>query len=649
MMDVGRHPNITLLTYSEVEDISGYVGNFKVRVRRKARYVNQAECTACGDCAQVCPVVAPDEFQLGLSTRRAIYIPFPQAVPSAYLVDIERCLGDNPIACGKCLEACEKKCISLDGRDEIVEFDAGAVVVATGMDVYDPTQMDEYGYTRFPNVITSLEFERLISAGGPTGGHFIRLTNGQTPKRIGFVQCVGSRSQNGRGNPYCSNICCMNTVKDSLLLKDHYPDVDVTVYYMDMRAFGKGFEDLYMRSKAAGVRYVRGLPGEVVEDPETRGLRVFVENTTAGRLEEHVQDMLVLSVGAEPRRDGDWVKQLLTLSRTPDGFYMEAHPKLRPVDAPTKGVFLAGCAESPKDVKDSVTQASAAAARAGVLLNKPDITVEAITAVVDADVCKKCGQCAAVCPYGAIVWEKGQAAQVITAACAGCGTCSAECRFEAIAMRHFSNQAIYAQIDAMLGDGHKPAVTFACNWCSYAGADTAGTGRMQYPANSLLVRTMCSGRVAADFVWHAFRKGAPVVLVSGCHLADCHYINANRQTVRRVDALWDGLEKLGVRPERLQLEWCSAAEGQRWAQIMTTLEEKRAAVADKEIKATRQALKEAKTPVSSKLSRVKSAAAATMRCMRCDRTWDGGYDPQADVERMCPACRSSSVRIATEV
>jgi heterodisulfide reductase subunit A len=645
MMDVGRHPNITLLTYSEVEDISGYVGNFKVQVRRKTRYVNQVECTACGDCAQVCPVVAPDEFQMGLSTRRAIYIPFPQAVPSAYLVDIERCLGDNPIACGKCLEACEKKCISFDGHDEIVEFDVGAVVVATGMDVYDPTQMDEYGYTRFPNVITSLEFERLISAGGPTGGHFIRLTDGQTPRRIGFVQCVGSRSQNGRGNPYCSNICCMNTVKDSLLLKDHYPDVDVTVYYMDMRAFGKGFEDLYMRSKAAGVRYVRGLPGEVAEDPETRGLRVFVENTTAGRLEEHVQDMLVLSVGAEPRRDGDWVKQLLTLSRTSDGFYMEAHPKLRPVDAPTKGVFLAGCAESPKDVKDSVTQASAAAARAGVLLNKSNITVEAITAVIDADVCKKCGQCAAVCPYGAIVWEKGQAAQVITAACAGCGTCAAECRFEAIAMRHFSDQAIYAQIDAMLSDGHKLAVTFACNWCSYAGADTAGTGRMQYPANALLIRTMCSGRVAADFVWYAFRKGAPVVLVSGCHLADCHYINANRQTVRRMDALWDGLDKLDVRPERLQLEWCSAAEGQRWAQIMAALEEKRAAVTDKEIKATRQALKEAKTPVSSKLSRVKNATAATMRCMRCGHTWDGGYDPETDVERMCPACRSSSVRI----
>jgi heterodisulfide reductase subunit A len=246
------------------------------------------------------------------------------------------------------------------------------------------------------------------------------------------------------------------------------------------------------------------------------------------------------------------------------------------------------------------------------------------------------------------VWEKGQVAQVITAACAGCGTCAAECRFEAIAMRHFSDQAIYAQIDAMLSNGGNPTVTFACNWCSYAGADTAGTGRMQYPPNSLLVRTMCSGRVAPDFVWYAFQKGAPAVLVSGCHLADCHYINANRATVRRLDALWEGLEKQGVRPERLQLEWCSAAEGQRWAQIMEAVEEKRAAVSDEEVETTREALQGVKVPVRSKLSRVKQATVATMRCMRCGHMWDGGYDPGADEERMCPACRSNSVRIMVE-
>ncbi len=644
-MDVGRHPKIKLLAYSEVEDISGYVGNFKVRVRKKARYVDEDECTACGDCVEVCPIVVPDEFQIGFSTRRAIHIPFPQAVPSAYLINIEECLGDNPIACGKCIERCEKKCIDFDMRDEIFEFDVGAIIVATGMDVYDPTELDEYGYTRYENVITSLEFERLISAGGPTEGHFVRPTDRQTPERIGFVQCVGSRSEK-RGNPYCSNICCMNTVKDSLLLKDHYPDIDIEVFYMDMRTFGKGFEELYKRSKAEGVKYIRGLPGEVVEDPETRNLTVFVENTTAGRLEEHTLDMLVLSIGAVPRQDGDVIGQLLTLSRTRDGFYMESHPKLKPVDTPTRGVFLAGCAEAPKDIKDSVTQAGAAAARAGVLLNADRIRVEAITAVVDESSCKKCGRCAPVCPYSAIVWEKKQTAQVISAACAGCGTCAAECPFEAITMRHFTDQQVYAQIDAMLEENPEEKIaTFACNWCSYAGADTAGTARLQFPPNARIIRTMCSGRVAPHFVWYAFQKGAPLVLVSGCHYADCHYINANRNTVRRVDALWEGLEKKGVRPERLQLDWCSAAEGGRWAKIMREVEELRATVTAEEIAETKEALADVKAPVTSRVAKLKEPTLATMRCMRCGHEWDAIYEPAADEERMCPACRSNSVRV----
>ncbi len=653
MMDVGRHPNIELMAYSEVEDVSGYVGNFQVRVRKRARYVVESECTACGDCVPVCPIIRPDEFQMGLSIRRAIYIPFPQAVPSAYLINIDECLGDNPIACGKCQEVCDKKCIDFDMKDEVVELKVGAVIVATGMDVYDPTPLDEYGYTSFPNVITSLEFERLISAGGPTEGHFVRPSDLGRPKRIGFVQCVGSRTAysnanpNGsRGNPYCSNICCMNTIKDSLLLKDHYPDTDISVFYMDIRAFGKGFEDLFMRSKAEGVNYIRGLPGEVMEDPATGALTAYVENTTTGRLEKHELDMLVLSVGTVPRKETDLVRQLLTLSRTGDGFLMEAHPKLRPVDAPTKGVYIAGCAESPKDVKDSVTQASAAAARAEILLSSPKIKVEAITAVVDPDQCTKCGRCAPVCPFSAVVWQKGEVAQVISAACAGCGTCAAECPFDAITMRHFTDQQIYAQIDAILeGEPAEKVLSFACNWCSYAGADTAGTSRFQYPPSAQLIRTMCSGRVKSDFVWYAFQKGAPVVLVSGCHYADCHYINANRNTVRRVDALWEGLEKQGVRPERLQLDWCSAAEGQRWAKIMQEMEELRESVTAQELAHAQQALHGKKVPVGSKVWRLKEPAPATMHCMRCANEWSATFDLAADQERMCPACRSNSVRV----
>lgn len=595
MMDVGRHPRIELLAYSEVEEVSGYVGNFKVRVRKKARYVDEGECTACGDCVDVCPVIMPDEYQVGLSSRRAIYIPFPQAVPSSYIINIKECLGVQPIACGKCAEKCDKDCIDFDMKDQVVELEVGAIIVAVGMEVYDPTPLDEYGYTRFENVITTLEFERLIDSGGPLAGHFVRLTDGKVPKRIGFIQCVGSRAER-RGNPYCSNICCMNTVKDSLLLRDHYPEVDITVFYLDMRAFGKGFEDLYKRSKEAGVRYVRGLPGEVKEDPETRNLLVTVENTTAGRLEEHEMDMLVLSVGLEPREDSKRVQQLLSLSRTSDGFFLESHPKLKPVDAPTRGVFLAGCAEGPKDIKESVTQASAAAARAQIILNQDWISVEAITPIIDRALCNFCGRCARVCPYGAIVDvdpKRKLPARVIEAACAGCGACSAECPAGAIAQRHFGDEQIFAQLEAILGERpEEKIVVFACHWCSYAGGDMAGVSRLQYPPSARIIRTMCSGRVGEGLILKAFALGAPIVLVSGCHFADCHYINANRWTQRRVERLWDKLEKAGVRPERLQLEWISAAEAQKFAHTMRELEEMRKRVTPEEIEYTKQVLLE---------------------------------------------------------
>jgi heterodisulfide reductase subunit A2 len=644
MMDVGRHPKIELMAYSEIESVSGYVGNFKVNVRRRARYVDENECTACGDCAKVCPVVVPDEYQIGLGSRRAIHIPFPQAVPSSYIIAADECLGQNPIACGKCIEACEKKCINFDMQDEIREVKVGAIIVATGMNVYDPSRLDEYGYTRFPNVVTSLEFERLISTGGPLEGHLGRPSDLQRPRRIGFVQCVGSRTQDPeRGNPYCSNVCCMNTVKAAQYLKDNYPDTDVSVFYMDMRAFGKGFEELLMRSKSNGVHYVRGLPGEVREDLATGNLRLTVENTTANRLENHEVDMLVLAVGATPAIDTEAVRQMISLSRSPNGFLKEAHPKLRPVDTPTKGVYIAGAAESPKDVRESVTQASAAASRASILLNKTRFSVEAITAMVDESLCKMCGQCADVCAFKAITWQKKQAARVISAQCAGCGTCAAECKFGAIEMRHYSDQAVYAQIDAILDqDPLGKVVTFACTWCSYAGADTAGVGRMAYPPNARIIRTMCSGRVNPEFVWYAFKKGAPVVLVSGCHYVDCHYIDANRNTTRRVDGLWDGLEKAGLHPERLQLEWCSAAEGGRWQTIMREVEKKRQSVMPEEVEQTRTVLATAKVPNPRTSKPDDEKQPAEYQCLRCGHHWSGPFS--ANVERICPNCRSNSVR-----
>ncbi|MFC1963653.1 4Fe-4S binding protein, partial [Chloroflexota bacterium] len=493
MMDVGRHPNITLMVSSEIESISGYVGNFKVRIRKKARYVDDTACNSCGKCDEVCPVVVPDEFQQGFSSRKAAYITFPQAVPSAYLIDMQHCLGNNPITCGKCIDVCEKDCIDLNMQDEFVDIDAGVIIVATGMDIYDPTVLDEYGYTRFENVITTPEFERLICGGGPTEGKLVRPSDLQVPRRIGFIQCVGSRTEN-RGYPYCSNVCCMNTIKDSLLINEHYPDTEISVFYMDIRAYGKGFEDLYCRSKEAGVRYIRGFPGEVTEDPDTRNLRIRVENTTTSKVEEHELDMLVLSVGLKPSEDLKHLANLINISQTTDGFVMEAHPKLRPVDAPTPGIFFAGSVEAPKDIKDSVTQAGAAVARSSILLNADTIRGDAIKARVDLEKCTSCGVCARACPFNAVeVDVKAKTgARIITAACAGCGTCAAECRFGAISIQHYQYDQILAEIDTALDEKpEKKIITFLCNWCSYAASDMAGISRVQYPPNNRFIRVMC--------------------------------------------------------------------------------------------------------------------------------------------------------------
>jgi heterodisulfide reductase subunit A len=359
----------------------------------------------------------------------------------------------------------------------------------------------------------------------------------------------------------------MNTIKDSLLIKEHWPETEIYVFYVDIRAFGKGFEDLYKRARKAGVKFIRGLPAEIFEDRKTHNLWLFGENTLQKERYKVNVEMAILSIGLEARKDSEVVQRLLTLSRNQDGFFLEAHPKLRPVDAATGGVFFAGCAEGPKDIKDSVTQASAAAARAGILMAQGKVTVEAITPITFPEKCKACGLCVKVCPYNAITLDKDKKrVEIIEAACGGCGTCAAECAFGALTQKHFTDDQINAQIDAVTEEKpEKKIVAFCCNWCSYAGADFAGVSRMQYPPNVRIIRTMCSGRVSPRMVERAFARGAGAVLVAGCHLGDCHYINANYQTQKRVERLWKKMETSGLSKERLQLLWASAAEGERVA------------------------------------------------------------------------------------
>jgi len=566
MSDTGKHSKIKLLTCSEVKKVDGYVGSFKVRVERKPQYVDPKKCNLCDECSKVCPVEVPNEFDARLSWRKAIYLSFPQAVPSTFVLDEESCLGFTSDSCGRCRRVCDREAINYDAAPETIDLEVGTIVVATGAQSYDPTETGKYGYLSCQNVLTSLEVERLVNAGGPTGGRLIRPSDNKIPRSIAFVQCVGSRSERD-GHTYCSNICCMNTIKQSLLIKEHWPETEIYVFYMDMRAFGKGFEDLLKRARKEGIKFIRGLPAEILEKNPSRDLRLIGENTLLSELYEIDVELVILQTGLEPRRGSEVTQRLFNLSRSHDGFFLEAHPKLKPVDTPTTGVFLAGCAESPKDIRDSVTQASAAAARAGILMAKGSLTVEAITPRINIENCVGCGLCTKVCSFNAITMnEKIKKAEVVEAACRGCGTCGAECPSGAIEMRNFTDDQVYAQIDSATEvEPEKKIVAFCCNWCSYAGADMAGTSRMQYPTSVRIIRTMCSGRIAWRHIDRAFARRAGIVLVSGCHIGDCHYMNANVQTKKRVEKYWEKMERLGLDRNRLQLGWFSAAEGEMFA------------------------------------------------------------------------------------
>jgi len=584
MVDAARHPNITILANTEVEHVDGYIGNFSVNLITKPRYVIADRCNGCGACAEVCPIEIPNPFELDIAPRKAIDVPHGQAVPLIYAVDMDHC-----IQCYKCVTACGKlDAIDFSQEPEEINLDVGTIIVATGFASFDPSVIPEYGYGRYPNVITAIELERLANSAGPTIGRLVRPSDGKTPKSVAIIQCVGSRDK--RFNEYCSGFCCMYAIKNAILLKQTYHDITITIFYIDIRTPAKGYEEFYNRAREAGVRFIRGRPSLVSEDPITGNLIVEAEDQALGQVVEVEAEMVVLSAAAIPQPDAEGLANKLTLARSPSGFFMEYHPKLRPVDAPTDGIFLAGAAQGPKDIPASVAQGSAAASRAARVLSQDTWEIEPIVAEVNPALCisaqgKRCGICARVCPYGAIVVEQGKPATIMTAKCHGCGACAAECPHNAIQQHHFTAAQILAQIKALLQERPEEKIlVFMCNWCSYAGADMAGTSHFSYPPSSRGIRVMCSARTDDKFVLEAFRRGAGMVLVSGCHPQDCHYITGQQVGARRFERLRSTLERMGIDSRRYRVEWISAAEGEKYARVITEMDEVLAGYDPAEIK-----------------------------------------------------------------
>ncbi len=448
MVDAGKHENIELLSYSEVKEVDGYIGNFKVKVEKKPRYIDEEACVGCGSCSDVCPIEMPNYFDEGVGMVKAAYIAFPQAVPLVATIDKDYC-----IECKLCDQVCERGAVNHEQEPEEIELDVGTIIVATGYDPYDPSEKKEWIYEDSQNVITGLELERYINASGPTQGHVVKPSDGETPKSVAFIQCVGSRDEQ-IDKPYCSRVCCMYAMKNAQLIIDHEPNTEVAIYYMDIRAFGKGFEEFYKRSQEKyGVKFIRGRPATVLENPD-QTLTIRAEDTMLGKVTEYNYDMVVLSVGLQPPEGSEQLRQTIGLSRSADGFLMEAHPKLRPVDTLTDGVYLAGVSQGPKDIPDAVAQASGAAARAAIPMVKGEVEIEPIVAAVDTDVCGGCEVCLELCPFGAIERIDEQA-QVNIALCKGCGTCVAACPSGAMDQQHFRTAQIMAQIEAAMQESSK--------------------------------------------------------------------------------------------------------------------------------------------------------------------------------------------------
>jgi len=569
-------PNLNILTNAKVVAVEGVPGNYKVTIEKKPRYVKEDKCVACDKCVSVCPVETPDAFNANLKNRKAIYVNIPAVYPQVYVIDENACKFHE---CAKCVEACPTNAIDLDQKPEQVTLNVGSIIVATGFKEFDSSVIKEYHYDDYPDVITNLELARMIDGFGPTGGAIIRPSDGTPAKKIVFVQCVGSRDK--RYNPYCSSICCMISLKNASLIKEAYPDADITICYIDIRTTGREHEYYYERARELGIKFVKGRPTEIYADEETGKLIVDVEDALLNRFLNLDADLVVLATAMVPPEDTKELAEVLGIELEKDGFFKEYNAKLRPTETTQRGVFLCGGATFPKDAPTSSLHAHSAAVKAAKFLTNGKIVKDMRTAIINEDYCGDCEFCPVICPYGAIslqpTTEDHFVARVNDLLCEGCGVCVGTCPLNAIELRHARPAQLEAQVNALLsvnGTSKPLVLAFCCQECGHTAVDSSGMAKMEYPANVRIVKVPCAGIVRVNQILEAFKVGAQGVMVVGCKSDGCHYEVGSQKAEKKIDLAKVLLKEYGIEPERLEMFRMVYIEGAQFAEAAKMMVER---------------------------------------------------------------------------